>query len=119
MVSEGAIVTAAMVAAQFLEMGSNTLLKSATNDGMSIFVFTFYSNLLALCFLLPSTFFYYRKRAPPPIPTSIFFRMFLLSCLSTTVQILMNTGIGYSSPTLASAMIDLVPAFTFILAVIS
>jgi hypothetical protein len=81
MVSEGASVTAAMVAAQFLEMGSNTLLKSATNDGMSIFIFTFYSNLLALCFLLPSTFFYHRKRAPPLISTSIFFRMFLFSCL--------------------------------------
>jgi hypothetical protein len=81
MVSEGASVTAAMVAAQFLEMGNNTLMKSATNDGMSIFIFTFYSNLLALCFLLPSTLFYNRKRAPPPISTSIFFRMLLLSCL--------------------------------------
>jgi hypothetical protein len=81
MVSEGASVTAAMVATEFLEMGNNTLKKSATNDGMSIFIFTFYSNLLALCFLLPSTLFYNRKRAPPPISTSIFFRMLLLSCL--------------------------------------
>lgn len=32
---------------------------------------------------------------------------------------MMNTGIGYSSPTLASAMLDLLPAFTFILAIIS
>ncbi|XP_057448444.1 WAT1-related protein At5g40240-like isoform X2 [Lotus japonicus] len=35
-----------------------------------------------------------------------------------SVQILLYTGIGYSSPTLASAMVDLVPAFTFTLAVI-
>lgn len=119
MVSEGASVTATMVAVQFLEVGGNTLIKAATNNGMSIFVFTFYSNLLALCFLLPCTFFYHRKRSPPPISTSILCRLFLLSCLSTAVQILTNTGIECSSPTLASAMLDLLPAFTFILALIS
>ncbi|CAK8537014.1 unnamed protein product [Lathyrus sativus] len=119
MVIEGASVTAAMVGIQFLEVGGDTLMKSATKNGMSIFIFTVYSNLFALCFLLPSTLFYHRKRAPPPISTSIFCRVFLLSCIQTSVQILMNTGIGYSSPTLASAMVDLVPAFTFILALIS
>ncbi|XP_045812684.1 WAT1-related protein At3g28050-like isoform X1 [Trifolium pratense] len=119
MVIEGASVTAIMVVAQFLEVGGDTLMKSATKDGMSIYIFIFYSNLLALCFLLPTTFFHHRKRPPPPIPTSIFFRIFLLSFLNCAVQILMNTGIGYSSPTLSSAMVDLVPAFTFILALIS
>jgi len=89
MVSEGASVTATMVAVQFLEVGGNTLIKAATNNGMSIFVFTFYSNLLALCFLLPCTFFYHRKRSPPPISTSILCRLFLLSCLRYD-QILCN-----------------------------
>ncbi|TKY69836.1 WAT1-related protein [Spatholobus suberectus] len=115
----GVSVTAAMVATQFLEVGLNTLIKSANTNGMSNFVFIVYSNLLALFFLLPSTLLYHRKRAPPPIPTSILCRMFLLSCLSTAVQTLMYTGIGYSSPTLSSAMVDLVPAFTFIFAIIS
>ncbi|AES96246.2 putative EamA domain-containing protein [Medicago truncatula] len=118
MVTEGGV-TAIMIVTQFVEVGGDTLMKSATKDGMSIFIFIFYSNILALCFLLPSTLFHHRKRSPPPISTSIFCRMLLLSCLFTAVQILMNTGIGYSSPTLASAMVDLVPAFTFILAVIS
>ncbi|XP_057448437.1 WAT1-related protein At5g40210-like [Lotus japonicus] len=119
MVSEGVSVTVAMVTTQFLDVGLNTLVKSATNSGMSNYVFVVYSNLLALCFLLPSTILYHRKRAPPPIPSSILCRMFLISCLSTAVQTLVYTGIGYSSPTLASAAVDLVPAFTFILAVIS
>ncbi|KAI5437012.1 hypothetical protein KIW84_023217, partial [Lathyrus oleraceus] len=119
MMIEGARVIAAMVGIQFLDVGGDTLMKSATKDGMSIFIFTVYSNLFALCFLLPSSLFYHRKRAPPPISTSIFCRIFLLSCIQTSVQILMNTGIGYSSPTLASTMVDLVPAFTFILALIS
>ncbi|KAL5100518.1 hypothetical protein RYX36_004845 [Vicia faba] len=116
---EGASVTAAMVTVQFLEVGGDTLMKSATKDGMSSFIFTVYSNLFALCVLLPTTLFYHRKRATPPISTSIFCRMFLLSCFQASVQILTNTGIRYSSPTLASAMVDLVPAFTFIFALIS
>ncbi|RDX57687.1 WAT1-related protein, partial [Mucuna pruriens] len=114
-----AAVAAAMVAVQFLEVGLNTLIKAANTNGMSNFVFIVYSNLLALFFLLPSTCLYHRNRAPPPIPSSILCRMFLLSCLSTAVQTLMYTGIGYSSPTLSSAMTDLVPAFTFLLAIIS
>ncbi|CAL5188958.1 unnamed protein product [Lathyrus oleraceus] len=118
MVSEGATIAATMIAVVFAEVGGDTLMKSANKDGMSIFIFTIYSNLFALCFLLPSSLFYHRKRAPPPISTSIFCRFFLLSCIRTVMQILMNTGIGYSSPTLASAMGDLVPAFTFILALV-
>ena len=81
MVSEGASVTATMIAAQFVEVGGDTLIKAATKDGMSIFIFIFYSNVLALCFLLPSTLFHHRKRAPPPISTSIFCRIFVLGCL--------------------------------------
>ena len=41
---------------------------------------------------------------------------FFFSCC---VQSFMYFGIGYSSPTLASAMTDLTPAFTFILAILS
>ncbi|CAJ1931502.1 unnamed protein product [Sphenostylis stenocarpa] len=119
MVGVGLGVTAAMVSVQFLEVGLNTLIKAANTKGMSNFVFIVYSNTLALFFLVPSTFFYHRERAPPPISCSILCRMFLISCLSTAVQTLMYSGIEYSSPTLCSAMIDLAPAFTFIFAIIS
>ncbi|MED6194405.1 hypothetical protein PIB30_028291 [Stylosanthes scabra] len=116
----GISIIAAMISVQFLEVGLNTLVKSATTNGMSDYVFVFYSNLLAFFLLLPTTFFYYRNAPPPlPIPTSILCRVFLLSSLSTAVQTLMYTGIGYSSPTLCSVMVDLVPAFTFILAIFS
>ncbi|KRH69518.1 hypothetical protein GLYMA_02G032600v4 [Glycine max] len=119
MVGVGVSVSAAMVATLFLEVGLNTLIKAANTNGMSNFVFIVYSNFLALFFLIPSTFLYHRKRAPPPIPSSILWRIFLLCCLSTAVQTLTYTGIAYSSPTLNSAMSDLVPAFTFIFAIIS
>ncbi|XP_054795287.1 WAT1-related protein At3g28050-like isoform X3 [Prosopis cineraria] len=126
-------ITMAMVASQFLEVGLNTLVKAATTNGMSKFVFVVYSNALALCFLLTSTFLYHRKVAPPPISRSIICRIFLVRvycdmngefdclrcCGSCAVQTLMYTGIQLSSPTLSSAMLDLLPAFTFILAIVS
>lgn len=112
-------VTAAMVAAQFLDVGLNTILKAAMSGGMSNFVFVVYSNALAFFVLLAASVIFYRKRSLPPIKISLVGRMFLLGLLSCCVQTLMYTGIGYSSPTLASAIVDLTPAFTFILAVIS
>ena len=60
MMSVGVRVTAAMVVVQFLEVGLNTLVKAAITNGMSNFVFIVYSNLLALFFLLASTFLYHR-----------------------------------------------------------
>ncbi|KAI9123657.1 hypothetical protein K1719_004957 [Acacia pycnantha] len=54
------MVSVAMVAAKFLEVGLNTIMKAATTNGMSKFVFVVYSNALALCFLHPSTFLYQR-----------------------------------------------------------
>ncbi|KAJ0095864.1 hypothetical protein Patl1_16200 [Pistacia atlantica] len=60
-----------------------------------------------------------KNRSPPPLKVSIICRIFLLGMLSCSVQTCLFTGIAYSSPTLASAIIDLTPAFTFILAIIS
>ncbi|KAI4328225.1 hypothetical protein L6164_020598 [Bauhinia variegata] len=114
----GVRVATVMVAAQFLEVSSNTLMKAATAKGMSNFVFIVYSNALAFCLLLPSTLFYHRNRTPPPIKVSLICRIFLTSFLGCAVQTLMCTGTVYSSPTLSSAMVDLVPAYTFILAIL-
>ncbi|MBA0581811.1 hypothetical protein Gorai_023980, partial [Gossypium raimondii] len=45
-------------------------------------------------------------------------RLFLLGLIGFLAQICAYKGIAYSSPTLASAMSNLGPAFTFILAVL-
>ncbi|XP_059658546.1 WAT1-related protein At3g28050-like [Cornus florida] len=86
-----------MVTTECLEVGLNTLTKAAMGRGMSNFVFVVYSNALAFCLLLPATFIFH-------------------SCF---VQTCVYIGIRYSSPTLASAMVDLTPAFTFVLATIT
>ncbi|XP_059656020.1 WAT1-related protein At3g28050-like [Cornus florida] len=108
-----------LVITEFLEVGLNTLTKAAMSRGMSNFVFVVYSNALASCFLLPATFIFHRFRPWPQLTFSIICRIFLLSLLGFSVQTCVYIGIRYSSPTLASAMIDLTPAFTFILAIIT
>ncbi|MCE0481338.1 hypothetical protein HAX54_039020 [Datura stramonium] len=113
------MIIAVLVTVECMEVGLNTLNKAATSRGMSNFVFIFYANALAFFFLLPSTFIYHRIRPCRKLNFSIFCRMILLALLSCSVQILMYFGIGYSNPTLASAMTDVVPAFTFLIAVIA
>ncbi|KAL7171424.1 hypothetical protein ACSBR2_036140 [Camellia fascicularis] len=110
------IIIAVMVVIECVEAGLNTLIKVAMTNGMSDFVFVVYSNSLALLFLLPSTLIYHRKRPCPKLTFLIVCRIFILGLLSCTAQILSYTGIGFSSPTMASAMTGLIPAFTFVLA---
>ncbi|KAJ7953660.1 WAT1-related protein [Quillaja saponaria] len=116
---QGLVVTAAMVIAESFQVGLNTLIKVAITKGMSNFLFIFYANVTGLIFLLPSTFIFHRNRAPPKITISIICKLFVLGTLRFGVQTLTYTGIEYGSPTLATAMMDLNPAFTFILAIIS
>ncbi|KAF7803083.1 WAT1-related protein [Senna tora] len=111
--------TVAMVISQILDVGKNTIVKKATNNGMSQFVFILYTNVLSLFVLLPSTFLYYRNRGPPPISACIIGKILLFAFLGYAGQICLYEGMGLSSPTLVSAMLDLMPAFTFIFAVVS
>ncbi|XP_057950712.1 WAT1-related protein At5g40240-like [Malania oleifera] len=107
---------AAMVAVGFLDVGMTTLSKAAMSRGMSHFVFVVYSNALATLILLPSSFIFLR---PPPPTFSLLCKFFLLSLVGITImQNCVFTGVSYSSPTLGSAIGNLVPAFTFLLVVI-
>ncbi|XP_071915123.1 WAT1-related protein At3g28050-like isoform X2 [Coffea arabica] len=113
----------AMVSMECTNVGLNTLFKAATVKGMSHHVFIVYSYALAAALLLlPSTFFFINRSNSrldlPPLKFSILSKIFLLGLIGCTSQIMGYTGINYSSPTLASAISNLVPAFTFILAIL-
>ncbi|XP_047172807.1 WAT1-related protein At5g40210-like [Vigna umbellata] len=110
-------VVALLLSIEFLDVIVYTLSKAAMKKGMNDFVFVMYSNALASCLLLPLTLFFHRKRAPPPLTYSLVGQIFVNGLLSCSVQMLRFFGIGFSSPTLATAMSDLIPAFTFILAI--
>ncbi|CAL5368089.1 unnamed protein product [Camellia sinensis] len=107
-----------MVTMECINVGLNTLFKAATVHGMSRYVFVVYAYAVAALVLLPSPFFSRRSTELPPLNSSIACKIFLLGLIGCTSQILGYTGINYSSPTLASAISNLVPAFTFILALI-
>ncbi|KAM7511446.1 hypothetical protein LguiB_010321 [Lonicera macranthoides] len=108
----------AMVIMECMNVGLNTLYKAATMKGLSSHVFVVYAYAVAAIALLPAPFFSRRSRVLPPVTNSIVWKICLLGIIGCTSQIMGYTGINYSSPTLASAISNLVPAFTFILAVI-
>ncbi|KAL3526025.1 hypothetical protein ACH5RR_014397 [Cinchona calisaya] len=111
-----------MVAIECSNVGTNTLFKAATLKGMSNHVFVVYCHSLAALLLFPSAaFFFFNRRSANSIPSlnfSVLSRVFLLGLIGCTCQIMEYTGISYSSPTLSSAIGNLVPAFTFILAIL-
>ncbi|XP_043723798.1 WAT1-related protein At5g40240-like [Telopea speciosissima] len=110
---------AGVMMVESLDVGLTTLSKAAMSRGMSHYVFVFYSNAIATLILFPASFLLFPLSNRPPLTFSLLCRFFLLGLVGITLmQTCGSTGINFSSPTLGSAMINLVPAFTFILAVI-
>ncbi|XP_016470813.1 WAT1-related protein At5g40240 isoform X1 [Nicotiana tabacum] len=109
----------AMVLVECCEMGMITLGKAAMNDGMSNLVYVVYYNALGTFLLLPFLIFHRCRSNMALITLSILWRFFLLGLLGICLlQVLAYTGIKYSSPTLAAALGNLLPGFTFLLAII-
>ncbi|KAL7261073.1 hypothetical protein ACSBR1_006676 [Camellia fascicularis] len=92
--SGGIIVALVMV--EFLEVCLNTVSKAAMKRGMSNCVFVLYSHTIATIFLFLSTLIFH----------------------SCCLQLFMVNGIGDASPTLASAMTNLTPVWTFLLTIV-
>ncbi|XP_057769399.1 WAT1-related protein At3g28050-like isoform X2 [Salvia miltiorrhiza] len=109
---------AAMVSLQCINVGLNTLFKVAANAGMSRHAFLVYAYAVAALILLPAPFFSRRSGALPSLNSSILVKFFLLGVVGYGSQLMGFTGINYGSPTLASAISNLSPAFTFLLAII-
>ncbi|XP_044491700.1 WAT1-related protein At3g28050-like isoform X1 [Mangifera indica] len=111
-------VVVGMVMAECAQVGLMIAGKAAMSDGMTSFVFVFYSNALASLILLPSSFLFHRSQLRPHLTLSLLGGFFLLGFLGTFAQFFGYVGIYYSSPTLGTAMLNLIPGFTFVLAVV-
>ncbi|KAI4352703.1 hypothetical protein L6164_006927 [Bauhinia variegata] len=112
----GSIVSISVLSA---DVGVNILFKAATEQGLSFYVFIVYSYAVsALFLLLPLPFIFHRSTGLPPFTVSLLCRIFLLALIGFLAQFCGYRGIEYSSPTLASAVANLQPAYIFILAVI-
>ncbi|CAL1357969.1 unnamed protein product [Linum trigynum] len=110
-----------MVGMQFSTVGINTLFKAATMEGMSPYVSVAYSyGIASLLLLLPTLFSHSsspRAVDVPPLTIPILCRIGLLALAGSSSRLTGFTGLYYSSPTLSSAIGNLCPAFTFIVAV--
>ncbi|XP_076950969.1 WAT1-related protein At5g40240-like [Bidens hawaiensis] len=115
----------AMLMITCLDMSVLTIVKAAMNDGMSSIVYIVYHDALGVLLLLPTFIigFFRLKFAcrnvgpPPPLTFRLVFRFFILGLLGLFLyQLLTYQGIGYSSPTMASAISNLSPANTFLIA---
>ncbi|KAI3503412.1 hypothetical protein L1887_31853 [Cichorium endivia] len=102
-----------------LDMSLITIVKSAMNGGMNSFVYVVYHNALGTLILLPFFIIHiFRNVARPPLTFHILLRFFILGLLGICLfQVLLYIGVGYSSPTMASAISNLSPGNTFLLAV--
>ncbi|XP_020999081.1 WAT1-related protein At5g40240 [Arachis duranensis] len=108
----------AMVAVECTNVGVNVLFKQATLKGFSYYAFIVYSFALSTLFLfLPLPFVFQWSRGLPPFNVSLVLRIFLLGTIGFVAQLSGYKGLEYTSPTLFSALSNLIPAFTFILAV--
>ncbi|XVF60372.1 hypothetical protein PTKIN_Ptkin08bG0040000 [Pterospermum kingtungense] len=108
----------AMVAVECTFVGQSVLFKAASLKGMSYYVFTTYFHIVSTLVLLPLIFIFPSRVVLPPLKFHLVSKIFLLGLLGVLNQICLYKGIAYSSPTLASAISNLTPAFTFILAVL-
>ncbi|CAL9119174.1 unnamed protein product [Musa textilis] len=116
-VAQGLKPAAAMVLIQTAFAGVNILYKLALNDGMDVKVLVAYRYIFAAAFISPVAFFIERKRRPK-ITWKILGLTFLCGLLGATfAQNLYVSSMKLTSATFTSAMTNLVPAVTFILAV--
>ncbi|KAG8366181.1 hypothetical protein BUALT_Bualt17G0049900 [Buddleja alternifolia] len=91
--------------------------KMAMSNGTSFFILSVYSNALATLILFPSAFLFYRSKGPP-LTFPVLCRIFLLASFGCLADIGSYAGINKSSPTLGTELLNLVPGFTYILAII-
>ncbi|KAH6770755.1 hypothetical protein C2S52_015558 [Perilla frutescens var. hirtella] len=114
---ENALPYLAMVIVQFAQVGMMIAGKVAIANGMSTFTFIFYSNAAGSIILIPICFYIYRS-AHPPLFLTFVCGFFLLGFIGFLVQILGYTGLMYASASLSITILNLIPGFTFVFAVI-
>ncbi|XP_044465274.1 WAT1-related protein At5g40240-like [Mangifera indica] len=106
----------AMITIECLDVALSVIMKAALNQGLNNMVSVVYCNAFAALLLLP--YFIFSRNKRPPLTFSLLRKIFLLAFLMSSGQIMYLTGIKFSSPTLSSAIMNLIPILTFLLAVI-
>ncbi|CAN6438965.1 unnamed protein product [Victoria cruziana] len=108
----------AMICVHSIYAGMALLTKAALNQGMNHFVFVVYRQATAAVFLTPFALVFERKQASL-LTLELFCKVFLVSFVGIALSLnLYMIAISYTSATLATATTNIVPVFTFVLAVL-
>ncbi|KAK8687093.1 hypothetical protein V6N13_085925 [Hibiscus sabdariffa] len=108
----------AMVGVECTTVIGNILVKAASFKGKTYFVFTAYSYILSTFVFLLLASLFKRKATLPPLKFPLFSRIFIFELIMFSGQLCFYKGLQLGSPTVASANSNLIPAFTFILAIV-
>ncbi|XP_019186598.1 PREDICTED: WAT1-related protein At1g09380-like [Ipomoea nil] len=107
-----------MVIVQLGYAGVNIVATAVMGAGMNPFIHIAYQQMFATIALAPLAYFLERKSRPKMTP-KIFFQILLASFFGLTgEQISFFVGLNNSTPTVASALGNLIPAITFIAALV-
>ncbi|CAD6333369.1 unnamed protein product [Miscanthus lutarioriparius] len=108
----------AMISLQFGYAGMNVLTKLSLNQGMSHYVLVVYRHAFATLSIAPFALVLERK-VRPKMTWPIFWQIFILAMLGPVIdQNFYYAGLKFTGPTFACAMSNILPAMTFVLAVI-
>ncbi|KAK4253148.1 hypothetical protein QN277_010754 [Acacia crassicarpa] len=108
----------AMVALQFGFAGMNIITKVSLNQGMSHYVLVVYRHAFATASIAPFAFVFERK-GQPKITFKIFMQIFVLALLGPVIdQNFYYAGLKFTSPTFSCALSNILPAMTFVMAVL-
>ncbi|CAD6271722.1 unnamed protein product [Miscanthus lutarioriparius] len=108
----------AMISLQFGYAGMNVLTKVSLNQGMSHYVLVVYRHAFATLSIAPFALVLERK-VRPKMTWPIFWQIFVLAMLGPVIdQNFYYAGLKFTGPTFACAMSNILPAMTFVLAVI-
>ncbi|KAL6328061.1 hypothetical protein AAG906_033331 [Vitis piasezkii] len=108
----------AMISLQFGYAGMNIITKVSLNHGMSHYVLVVYRHAFATAVIAPFAIFLERK-AQPKITFRVFMQIFVLALLGPVIdQNFYYAGLKLTSPTFSCAMSNMLPAMTFVMAVI-
>ncbi|KAL9237897.1 hypothetical protein vseg_012392 [Gypsophila vaccaria] len=108
----------AMICLQFGYAGMNIITKVSLNGGMSHYVLVVYRHAFATAVIAPFALFF-ERRTRPKMTLMIFMQIFVLGLLGPVIdQNFYYLGLKYTSPTFSCAMSNMLPAMTFVMAVI-
>ncbi|KAF8395642.1 hypothetical protein HHK36_019592 [Tetracentron sinense] len=108
----------AMISLQFGYAGMNIITKVSLNRGMSHYVLVVYRHAFATLAIAPFALILERK-VRPKITFPIFMQIFVLGLLGPVIdQNFYYAGLKFTSPTFSCAMSNMLPAMTFVMAVL-